>query len=80
MRDGKVVLRDAYARVEGRRGVALRHAHQPVHAFSRPDLDPDRRRKLLLHRTEYVELQPATAGAGRCRLIPAEAPTSRIGG
>ena len=68
VRDGKVVLRDAYARVEDGE-VWLYAMHISPYAFSRPDLDPDRRRKLLLHHKEIVELQRATETKG-VSLIP----------
>jgi SsrA-binding protein len=68
IRDGKVVLRDAYARVEDGE-VWLYAMHVTPYAFARPDLDPDRRRKLLLHRREIDELERATAQRG-LTLIP----------
>jgi len=68
IRDGKVVLRDAYARVEDGE-VWLYAMHVTPYAFSRPDLDPDRRRKLLLHRKEIVELTRATEQQG-VALVP----------
>jgi SsrA-binding protein len=68
VRDGKVVLRDAYARVEDGE-VWLYAMHISPYTFSRRDLDPDRRRKLLLHHKEIVELQRATDTKG-VSLIP----------
>lgn len=68
IRDGKVVLRDAYARVEDGE-VWLYAMHVSPYAFARPDLDPDRRRKLLLHRKEIVELARATEQKG-VALVP----------
>lgn len=68
IRDGKVVLRDAYARVENGE-VWLYAMHVTPYAFSRPDLDPDRRRKLLLHRREIVDLTRATEQQG-VALVP----------
>ena len=68
IRDGKVVLRDAYARVEDGE-VWLYAMHVTPYAFSRPDLDPDRRRKLLLNRREIVELARATEQQG-VTLVP----------
>ena len=68
IRDGKVVLRDAYARVEDGE-VWLYAMHISPYAFARPDLDPDRRRKLLLHTKEIVDLQRATDTKG-VSLIP----------
>jgi SsrA-binding protein len=68
IRDGKVVLRDAYARVEDGE-VWLYAMHVTPYAFSRADLDPDRRRKLLLHRKEIVQLARATEQKG-VALVP----------
>lgn len=68
IRDGKVVLRDAYARVEGGE-VWLYAMHVSPYAFSRPDLDPDRRRKLLLHHKEIADLARATEQQG-VALVP----------
>jgi len=68
VRDGKVVLRDAYARVEDGE-VWLYAMHVTPYAYSRPDLDPDRRRKLLLHRKEIVDLARATEQQG-VALVP----------
>lgn len=68
IRDGKVVLRDAYARVEDGE-VWLYAMHVTPYAFSRPDLDPDRRRKLLLHRKEIAELERAAETKG-VALVP----------
>lgn len=68
VRDGKVVLRDAYARVEDGE-VWLYAMHVTPYAYSRPDIDPDRRRKLLLHRKEIVDLARATEQQG-VALVP----------
>lgn len=68
IRDGKVVLRDAYARVEDGE-VWLYAMHVSPYAFARSDLDPERRRKLLLNRREIVELTEATQVQG-VSLIP----------
>jgi SsrA-binding protein len=68
IRDGKVILRDAFARVEDGE-VWLYAMHVTPYAFSRGDLDPDRRRKLLLHRKEIDELARATAEKG-VALVP----------
>lgn len=68
VREGKVVLRDAYARVED--GEVWLHAmHISPYAFSRPDLDPDRKRKLLLNRKEITEIEQAVGQKG-VSLIP----------
>ena len=61
MREGKVQLRDAYARIED--GELWLHAvHVPPYSFAHgPDgHDPERRRKLLLHRREIDELWDRT--------------------
>ncbi|HVF75598.1 MAG TPA: SsrA-binding protein SmpB [Acidimicrobiales bacterium] len=61
LRDGKVQLRDAYARAEGGEvwlyGV---HVSPYVHANGFGAHDPDRKRKLLLHRREIDELDERT--------------------
>ncbi len=43
--------------------------HVAPYAFSRRELDPDRRRKLLLHRREILELGRASAERG-VTLVP----------
>jgi len=68
IRDGKVNLRDAYARVEGGE-VWLYAMHVSPYAFARAELDPDRRRKLLLHRREIDDLAQATQQQG-VSLVP----------
>ena len=61
LRDGKVQLRDAYARVDDGE-VWLHGVHVSPDAFAsgRDGHDPDRRRKLLLHRREIDELRVRT--------------------
>jgi SsrA-binding protein len=61
LRASKVQLRDAYARVEDGE-LWLHGAHISPYAFSsgRDGHDPDRRRKLLLHRSEIDELAERT--------------------
>src|SRR2546429_9041831 len=56
LRDGKVQLRDSYARVQDGE-VWLYGVHVSPYAFSSGfgAVDPDRRRKLLLHRREIEE-------------------------
>jgi len=70
LRASKVQLTDAYARVEG--GEAwLYGVHIAPYAFA-PGVaghDPDRRRKLLLHRREIEELTTATQQRG-LTLVP----------
>jgi SsrA-binding protein len=68
LRDGRGNLQDAYARVEGGE-VWLHGMHVSPYAFSRGDLDPARRRKLLLHHREIGELARATAEKG-VTLVP----------
>jgi SsrA-binding protein len=68
MRDGHANLRDAYARVEDGE-VWLYGMHVPPYAFSRGDLDPVRRRKLLLHHKEILELARGTEQKGHT-LVP----------
>ncbi len=62
LRDGKVQLRDAYARVEDGE-VWLHGVHVTPYAFANGfgAVDPDRRRKLLLHRREIAELWQRTS-------------------
>ena len=61
LREGKVQLRDSYARAEGGEvwlyGV---HVSPYSHATGFGGHDPDRRRKLLLHRREIDELAERT--------------------
>jgi SsrA-binding protein len=68
-REGKVNLRDAYARV--RDGEALLvNCHISPYANAGPFApDPTRERKLLLHRREILRLQAATQRAGHT-LVP----------
>jgi SsrA-binding protein len=57
LREGKVQLRDAYARIEGGE-VWLHGVHVSPYAFAsgRDGHDPDRPRKLLLHRRQIDSL------------------------
>jgi SsrA-binding protein len=57
LRDGKAQLRDSYARVQDGE-VWIYGMHIPPYAFASGfgATDPDRRRKLLLHRREIAEL------------------------
>jgi SsrA-binding protein len=61
LRDGKVQLRDAYARVEDGE-VWLHGVHVAPYAFATGfgSHDPERRRKLLLNRREIEELAART--------------------
>ena len=68
IREGHANLQDSYARVEA--GEAwLYGMHILPYAFSRLELDPVRRRKLLLHRREIDEIERATAEKGMT-LVP----------
>jgi SsrA-binding protein len=62
IRDGKVQLRDAYARVDNGE-VWLHGVHMAPYAFSSGFgvVDADRPRKLLLHRRQIAELAQRTA-------------------
>ena len=61
LREGKIQLRDAYARIDGGE-VWLHGVHVAPYAFAhgRDGHDPDRPRKLLLHRSEIDELTGRT--------------------
>jgi SsrA-binding protein len=61
LREGKVQLRDSYARVDGGE-VWLFGVHVAPYAFAHDfgAHDPDRKRKLLLHRQEIDELRART--------------------
>jgi SsrA-binding protein len=68
IRDGKANLRDAYARIEN--GEAwLYGMHIAPYSYARGELDPVRRRKLLLHRREIEELARETSERG-VTLVP----------
>ena len=68
IRNGRANLQDAYARVdEGE--VWLHGMHVSPYEFSQGKLDPTRRRKLLLHRSQIDELARATAEKG-VTLVP----------
>ena len=56
LREAKVQLREAFARVEGG-DVWIHGMHIAPYPFSRDNPDPDRRRKLLLHRREVQEIR-----------------------
>lgn len=68
VRGSRANLQDAYARVE-RGEVWLHGMHVSPYEFSRGDLDPVRRRKLLLHHGEIDELLRRTAEKG-ITLVP----------
>jgi SsrA-binding protein len=71
LREGRATLQDAYARVDGGE-VWLHGMHIAPYPFSRDELDPDRPRKLLLHRREIDQLTRATNERGMT-LIPLRA-------
>jgi SsrA-binding protein len=68
IRYGRANLQDSYARVEDGE-VWLYGMHISPYEFSRGDLDPLRRRKLLLHHKEIVTLTRATEEKG-VTLVP----------
>ncbi len=70
LRDSKVQLRDSYARVEGGE-LWLHGVHIAPYAYAtgRDAHDPDRRRKLLVHRREIEELRVRTEQEG-LTLVP----------
>ena len=68
MREGHANIRDAYARVEDGE-VWLYGMHVPPYAFSRAELDPVRRRKLLAHHKEILAMARGTEQKGHT-LIP----------
>jgi len=70
VREGKVQLRDSYARVDGGEvWVFGMHVSPWQFATGFGAHDPDRRRKLLLHRREIAELGARTAQEG-LTLVP----------
>jgi SsrA-binding protein len=68
VRGGRANLQDAYARVEDGE-VWLYGMHISPYSYSRADLDPVRKRKLLLHHKEIDELTRGTAEKGHT-LVP----------
>ena len=68
LRDGRANLQDSYARVEDGE-VWLYGMHVSPYFYSRADLDPVRKRKLLLHHKEIDELTRGTAERGHS-LVP----------
>lgn len=76
LRDGKVAFQDAYARVEGGE-VWLHSLHvSPYEQANRFNVDPLRKRKLLLHRREIRRLVGKVEEKG-LTLIPLEIYFSR---
>ena len=68
IRDGRANLSDAYARIENGE-VWLHGMHISPYPFARDQPDPDRRRKLLLHRGEIDRLVGKLNEAG-LTLVP----------
>ena len=70
LRDSKVQLGDAYARIDGNEAwlVSL-HIAPYAHAQEHTGHDPERRRKLLLHRGEIARLR-AKVDQERLTLVP----------
>jgi SsrA-binding protein len=68
IREGRANLQDSYARLDDDE-VWLLGLHVLPYAYSREDLDPVRKRKLLLHRKEIVEIERALSERGTT-LVP----------
>ena len=68
VRDGRANLQDAYVWIEDGE-VWLHGMHVSPYSYSRNDLDPVRKRKLLLHHKEIVELERGTEERGHT-LVP----------
>ena len=68
IRNGRANLQDAYARVDDGE-VYLYGMHVSPYEFSRGELDPVRRRKLLLHHREIDQITRATDEKG-VTLVP----------
>jgi len=70
IRDGKVQLRDAFARViDGEVWVFGMHVSPYIYANGFGSVEPERRRKLLLHRRQIDELRERTTQDG-LTLVP----------
>jgi SsrA-binding protein len=68
IREGRATLADSYARVD-KNEVWLHGMHIQPYPYSRDELEPLRRRKLLLHHREIDELARATGEKG-VTLVP----------
>jgi len=68
IREGHANLQDSYARIDDGE-VWLYGMHVLPYAFARGELDPVRRRKLLLHHKEIAEIARATEERG-VTLVP----------
>lgn len=69
LRGGKASLAEAYATIEHGEGWVLQLHIPPYEQGNRWNLDPVRRRKLLLHREQITKLQKAVAQKGQT-LVP----------
>lgn len=69
LRGGKASVAEAYATVESGEAFVLQLHIPPYEQGNRWNLDPVRRRKLLLHRAEIEELERAVAQKGHT-LVP----------
>ena len=69
LRSGKASLAEAYATVDGSEAWVLQLHIPPYEQGNRANPDPLRKRKLLLHRTQIVELKEAVARKGQT-LVP----------
>ncbi|MBI1797407.1 MAG: SsrA-binding protein SmpB [Candidatus Eisenbacteria bacterium] len=69
LRSGKASLAEAYATVENGEAFVQQLHIPPYEQGNRWNLEPTRRRKLLLHRAEIVKLQRAVAQKGQT-IIP----------
>jgi SsrA-binding protein len=69
LRHGRASLAEAYAMVENGEAWVLQLHIPPYEQGNRWNLEPTRRRKLLLHRTEIARLEKAVAQKGQA-IIP----------
>jgi SsrA-binding protein len=69
LRHGRASLAEAYAVVESGEAWLLQMHIPPYEQGNRWNLEPTRRRKLLLHRTEIAKLEKAVAQKGQA-IIP----------
>ena len=69
LRHGRASLAEAYATVENGEAWVLQLHIPPYEQGNRWNLEPTRRRKLLLHRTEIARLEKAVAQKGQT-IIP----------
>jgi SsrA-binding protein len=69
VRSGKVSLAEAYARIEGGEAWLIGANIAPWEGGNRANHEPKRRRKLLLHRDEILDLQTKTRAKG-LTLVP----------